>query len=70
MELVTASLILSATLMMLWGATALLLMTSNKPLVNVTVITPPVRLLFNQHIHNAYFRSASDGSNGMSYGAT
>ena len=37
MATITASLVLCATLMMLWGATMLIWMYSDKPLVTVTV---------------------------------
>ena len=68
MEIVTASLILSATLMMLGGLTLLVLMSSTRPLVQI--VNPPAQVNFTQDIRNAYFRSGSDGTNGLSYGAT
>jgi len=54
MAAITASLVLSATLMVLWGATMLFWMASDKPLVQVTVqivnpvnhVPPVVRRLY------------------------
>ena len=37
MELLTATIVLCATLMTLWGATMLVFMSSDRPLVQVTV---------------------------------
>ena len=50
MELVTASLILCATLMTLWGATMLVLMTGDRPLVSVIVqtVNPPAKVVLLQ----------------------
>ena len=68
MELVTATLVLCGTLMMLWGATMLIIMTHGRPLI--TIVTPPQRVIFSQHIHQAYFRSGTTGANGLAYGTT
>ena len=50
MELITASLILSATLMMLVGAVLLVMMSSNRPLVQVTIqiATPPAQVVLSR----------------------
>jgi len=56
--MVTASLILSATLMVLWGATALLWLSTDRPLVKVVVQianTPePTRLILNQKANHVF----------------
>jgi len=43
MAVVTASIVLSATLMMLWGATMLVLMTYGMPLIQQQVLVSPPR---------------------------
>lgn len=58
MALVTASLILSATLMVLWGATMLVMMSSDRPLVSVTVQVlnnqEPTRLILSQRAQHVF----------------
>ena len=56
MELLTATIVLCATLMMLWGATMLLWMSSNKPLVAVTVQIANA-LPVNNHVPEAIKRA-------------
>ena len=68
MELLTATIVLCSTLMMLWGATMLVVMSRGLPLI--TIVNPPARLIFTQNIQQAYFRTDTIGSNGLVYGTT
>ena len=58
MEMITAMVVLCATLMALWGATMLLWLYSDKPLVAVTVQivnTPePTRLILSQRARQVF----------------
>ena len=68
MELLTATIVLCSTLMMLWGATMLVVMSRGLSLI--TIVNPPARLIFTQNIREAYFRTDTTGSNGLVYGTT
>ena len=56
--MITSMLILCATLMMLWGATGLIWLYSDKPLVQVTVqivnSQEPTRLILNQRAKHVF----------------
>ena len=58
MEILTAMIVLCATACVLWGATALVWLTSEKPLISVTIQTvnqsPPAQLVLKQSARQVF----------------